>query len=279
MYRTVITSLLMMGALAIGHAADNTTPTQATTKPTTPLQQTPAIPLQQPTPTQFTPEQVTAIQKIIRDYLVSNPSVLVEASQALQQQTQQKQQQAAMKAIQQNVAAIFQNPTDPMAENPNGNVTLVEFFDYQCGHCKNVASVIEDLVKKDSNLRVIFKELPIFGGDSQYAAKAALASMKQGANKYYPFHSALLKATTPLSKDKVLAAAKSVGLNVEQLKKDIEDHAILQQIRDNFKLAQALQVAGTPTFVLGNKSFTQFKFIPGETSQQNLQDAISALQN
>lgn len=223
----------------------------------------------------FSAQQIQDIQKIVHDYLINNPQVLVEASQALQKQTEQQEQQYAQDAIQKNVQGLFNNPASPVAGNTNGDVTLVEFFDYQCGHCKEMNSIIEKIIKSNSNLRVVFKELPIFGDDSQFAAKAALASVKQ--NKYLAFHNALLAADNPLNKDRVFAVAKSVGLNVAQLKKDMNNAAIQTQLRDNFKLAQALRLIGTPTFVLGNKALNQFRYIPGATTQENMQTMINDL--
>ncbi len=228
-----------------------------------------------PAASNFSPDQVKQIQQIVHDYLISNPQVLVEASQALQKQNEQQEQQFAQTAIQQNVQTLFNDPASPVAGNVNGTVTLVEFFDYQCGHCKEMNSIVEKAVKDNANLRLVFKELPIFGDDSQFAAKAALASVKQG--KYLAYHNALLAADNPLNKDKVFAVAKSVGLNVVQLKKDMDSPAIQAQLRANFKLAQALRLIGTPTFVVGNKALNQFRYIPGATSAENLQGMINDL--
>lgn len=227
------------------------------------------------TASSFSPDQVQQIQKIVHDYLVNNPQVLVEASRSLQKQTEQQEQQYAQTAVQQNIPALFNDPASPVAGNVNGTVTLVEFFDYQCGHCKEMNPIIEKIIKTNTNLRVVFKELPIFGDDSQFAAKAALASVKQG--KYLAFHNALLAADNPLNKDKVLSVAKSVGLNVAQLKKDLDNPAIQAQLRANFKLAQALRLIGTPTFVIGNKALNQFRYVPGATTAENLQGMINDL--
>lgn len=225
----------------------------------------------------FTPQQQQAIKNIVKQYLISNPEILVEASKALQAKQLQKAQKDAMTAIQANKQQLFNNPASPTAGNPNGNTVVVEFFDYQCGHCKRMGTVIESAIKQDKNLKVIFKELPIFGKNSQFAAKAALASVKQG--KYYQFHDALLAASNPLSNAKVLSIAKKVGLNVNQLKKDMDSKAVNQQIRDNFTLARNLKLMGTPAFVVANKQLTQFRFIPGAVSLQDLQSNITAVNN
>ena len=123
---------------------------------------------------------------------------------------------------------------------------------------------------------MIFKELPIFGDNSRFAAQAALASVKQG--KYYSFHDALLATANPLSKKKVLAAAKKIKLNINQLKANLTSPQIKKQLRDNFQLAQNLKIMGTPAFIVSNKEHTKFKFVPGATSQAQLQKMIDAVQ-
>lgn len=265
--RQILTTSLVVGAFFASTSVLAETTTTTTAMPSTQSTTT--------TQTSFTPQQVQEIQKIVHDYLISNPNVLVEASQSLQKQTEQKQEQYAMQAIEKNKQQLFNDPASPVAGNKNGDVTLVEFFDYQCGHCKAMNQVIQKIVKKNQNLRIVFKELPIFGSNSQFAAKASLASMKQG--KYYAFHDALLSADNPLTNDKVIQVAKKVGLNVKELKKDMNSSEIAKQLRDNFQLAQSLRLIGTPTFVIGNKSLTSFKFIPGATSQENLQQMITEI--
>ncbi len=220
----------------------------------------------------FTPEQTKAIQKIIHNYLVNNPEVLLEASIALRKQMAEKQKESALMAIKANKKALFDNKENPVAGNKNGSIIMAEFFDYQCGHCKEMNKVVQQTIKQNKDLKVIFKEWPIFGGASKYAAMAAIASMKQG--KYYAFHDALLAANNPLTKDKVMQVAKSVGLDVKKLKKDMDSPAIKQQLRANFKLAQALKLQGTPAFVISNKAGTKFKFIPGAISKQGLQQSL-----
>lgn len=225
----------------------------------------------------FTPSQTSAIQQIVHDYLVKNPDVLVEASQALQEREMAKAQQSALSSITQNKDKLFNDPNSPVMGNAKGNVTIVEFLDYQCGHCKNMSTVIAKAIKQNSNLRVVIKELPIFGAVSEFAAKAALASVKQG--KFDAFHAALLSQTSPLSKQTVLNLAKSLGIDINKLQKDINNPEIAQQIKGNFQLAQNIRLMGTPAFVLGNSDLSQFKYIPGATSQDSLQQQINSLGN
>ncbi len=223
----------------------------------------------------FTPAQIKNIESIVHDYLIKNPQVLVEVSEELQKQTEEKEMTLAKQAIKNNLQKIFYDPNSPVAGNPNGSVVLVEFFDYQCGHCREMSPLMQDIVSKNKNLKVIFKELPIFGANSKLAAEAALASVQQG--KYYPFHNELFAAENPLSKQQIYRIAKKAGLNISKLRKEMSSNLIKQQISKNMQLAQALHLVGTPSFILSNKSHTQFEFIPGATSETNLQDKIDEL--
>jgi protein-disulfide isomerase len=224
----------------------------------------------------FTPIQKKAIEKIVHKYLVAHPEVLVEASQALQAQQQQQQQSKAMQAISANKKALFHDPNTPVAGNPNGSVNVVEFFDYQCGHCRTVFPIIESIMQKDKNVKFFFKELPIFGGASKYAAKVALAANAQG--KYLSLHDAIFSAKDALTKDKVNQFAQEAGLDVSKLTSEIQKPKYEAMVRANFALAQKLGIMGTPAFVISNKAETKFQFIPGATSEQGLQAAIQAVQ-
>lgn len=224
----------------------------------------------------FSPNQVKDIEKIVHDYLIKNPQVLIEASKSLQSQQQQKMEDAALKGIRKNKEQLFSDKASPIAGNTNGGVTLVEFFDYQCGHCKTMAAIVKSLLNEDKNLKVVYKELPIFGENSKFAAMAALASAKQG--KYDAFHNALFEVDGGLTPAKVLEIAKQVGIDVKKLRRDMKSKTIKTQIRNNFRLAQAIKIIGTPTFVIGNKQLTKFKFIPGATSREDLQQQIKSLE-
>ena len=150
----------------------------------------------------------------------------------------------AQQAIPAYASQLFNSKQSPMVGNQKAKVTLVEFFDYQCVHCRNMTSIVNDLVKQDKNLRVVYKEFPIFGPSSELAAKAALASKIQG--KYLAFHNALMQAKPPLDKAKVMKLAKSVDLNTAKLEQDMQSQAVQDEIKQNYHLAQALGSDGYP---------------------------------
>jgi protein-disulfide isomerase len=178
----------------------------------------------------------------------------------------------------QSVNALFQDHKDPSAGNPKGSVTVVEFFDYDCGHCIAMAPVIDAIIRNNPGVRVVFKELPIRGPMSEFAARAALAAKLQG--KYYAFNHALLVASRPLSPDAVMQIAKSVGLDTSALKRNMNSLAVRSQINANHALAASLDVNGTPAFFIGKtnaKDSHQVKAVLGEMSRSELQEAINSV--
>lgn len=234
---------------------------------------------------QLTDTQKQQVQKVVRDYLLSNPQILVEVSQKLQQQQQQamkKMEQKAQKTIPKLAKDLLHNPSSPVEGNPKGDITLVEFYDPQCPHCKDMRPVIDGMMKKDPNLRVVFKVFPIFGANSVFAAKALLAAEKQ--NKFQAFNEGLLAASNPLTSDKVLTIARKAGLNVKQLQKDMDSQAIGSELKDNLALAQKLKLMGTPAFIVASTSDTENGkktpfLIPGTTSEQVLSGLIKQVRS
>lgn len=225
----------------------------------------------------FDGSQTQAIEHIVHQYLLDNPEVLVEASQAYKSKQMTSMKAKASDFIAAHKKDFFSDKSNPVAGNSKGNVTLVEFFDYQCGHCKEMAQTVHKLAQEDKNLRIVFKQLPIFKGGSIIAAKAALAAGKQG--KFVPLHEALLEAKKPLTEDNILAIAKTAGLDITKLKKDMGSDAISKQIDGNMKLAQSflqdsVGYVFTPIFVVGNQSGDKFKFIPGGLDYNNMKKVI-----
>jgi protein-disulfide isomerase len=144
------------------------------------------------------------------------------------------------------VRDLFQDPGTPVLGNPDGDVTIIEFFDYQCPYCKAAETRIMDLLESDGNIRLVIKDFPILGPDSRAAARAALASRKQG--KYEDFHKALMGHRGQLKTETMFKIAKSVGLDMDRLRKDMDDPEIADQIMENFNLARSLKVSVTPGF-------------------------------
>lgn len=227
--------------------------------------------------TTMTDVQKKEIEKVVHDYLVANPEVLLEASQALQQKQQQNMQQQAQAAILENAGTLFSGDLTTVG-NSKGAVTVVEFFDYQCIHCKKMSPIMESLVKKDTGLRVIYKEFPIFGKSSDMASRAALAAGMQG--KYQAMHNALFNIEKRLDEAAVMDAAKSIGLNVDQLKKDMNSKTVTDILDSNRALAEKLHLMGTPAFIVASTPDGKFKagsepsFVPGAASEESLQEMI-----
>lgn len=174
-----------------------------------------------------------------------------------------------------SVKELFHHHGDPVVGNPNGKVTVVEFFDYQCSHCTTMAPVIKSIIKSNPEVRIVFKEFPIRGPISNYASRAAIAANKQ--NKYFAFNHALLSTNLTLSEESILDIAKSVGLNVNILKKEIHSSEVSSELKSNYALAKEFKVSGTPAFFIGKTNATNMSevdFVLGEMTQGELQDAI-----
>lgn len=203
----------------------------------------------------------------IRSYILENPEVIIEAVQRLQARQRAAEESQAETVIQARANELFGDPDSPTGGNTKGDVTLVEFFDYNCPYCRRVAPVMAEAEAADPNLRIVYKEFPILGPDSLYAAKAALAAHRQG--RYEVFHKALMLADGAANEDRVLTVAADVGLDVERLKTDMEDPEIQDAIDRNAALAQALRITGTPGFVVGEQ------ILRGATDVETLQALIS----
>jgi protein-disulfide isomerase len=224
----------------------------------------------------LTDSQKQQIQGVVRDYLLSNPQILLEVSQKLQQQQQQamkKMEEQAQKAIPGLAKDLLNSGTSPVAGNPQGDITVVEFYDPQCPHCKDMGPLMDGLIKKDPNIRVVYKLFPVFGPDSFYAGKAVIAATKQG--KFAALNDAMLANSGPLTNQVVLDLAKNAGLNVKQLEKDMQDPKLDAELKANIQLAQTLQLMGTPAFIVASTTETANGqkapfLIPGTTSEDVL---------
>jgi protein-disulfide isomerase len=228
--------------------------------------------------TSFSGAQVKDIEQIVHDYLIQNPEVLAAASEALQVKEEKNRQDSSESAIVENKSALFNDPNSPVLGNWDGDVILVEFFDYQCSHCKTMADTIDDIKQSHPQLKIIFKMLPLFGNNSEIAARAALATQDGVSNEqFFKFHNALFKEANVLNEKRILAVAKANGINLSQMTSQMQSEKINQELKMDYDLAKALRLVGTPTIILANKELTKFKFIVGAVGKAELQKNIDAL--
>jgi len=199
----------------------------------------------------FNDAQKKEIGEVVRQYLMANPEVLLDVSKALEAKQAQQEDDQRSTVLQSSAKQVFHAPADYVAGNPKGDVTMVEFFDYNCGWCKKGFPEVMSLLDKDQNLRFVLKEFPIFGGDSDYAAMAAIAAKKQ--NKYWELHKALFEHEGKVTKEVVDETAVAQGIDLAKLKADMKDPAVAQEIADNHALAQSLAINGTPGFIIDDK--------------------------
>jgi protein-disulfide isomerase len=212
--------------------------------------------------------QQERIEAVVRDYILKNPEILIESLRRYEDKHRQASEEDAKKAIAANRDALEKNPTSPVAGNPQGDVTIVEFFDYRCGYCKKALLAVQELLKTDKNVRMVFKEFPILGPDSVIAARTALAVWKIAPAKYLPFHLALMESRGELSEERVLEIAKKVGLDVEKLEAAKADPVIDATIERNHELARTLQINGTPAFVVAGR------LVPGALDGKSLREMV-----
>lgn len=212
------------------------------------------------------PELRGAFEGVVRDYILKNPAIIREALQILQAQEEAEKQAAAAAALKQYKDELLNNADAPIGGNPKGDITIVEFFDYNCGYCKRVAPAVSAVLKDDPNVRIVYKEFAILGQQSVIAARAALAAKRQG--KYHEFHDALMSAEQADS-DSVSAIAKELGLDEAKLARDMQDPAIVAHLDRNYRLATAIGVNGTPAFVIGDR------LIPGAVDETAMKEIIA----
>ena len=198
--------------------------------------------------------QRAEFEKIIREYLLSHPEVLQDAMSELEKRQAAAEAAKNQAVVKDNAETLFNSKRQVVAGNPQGDVTFVEFFDYNCGYCKRAMSDMFDLMKDDPKLKVVLKEFPVLGPGSIEAAKVAVAVRMQDktGKKYIEFHQKLLGGRGQADKARALAAAKDAGLNMAQLEKDLASPEVKSSLQEAFKLAEALGLNGTPSYVIGS---------------------------
>lgn len=206
------------------------------------------------------------IVDIVQDYLIKNPEILVEMTTELDKRQQAEQAEQQVTVISENSDAIFRSPLSYAAGNPDGDVSVVEFFDYNCGFCRRALPDVVKLIDNDDKVRVVFKEFPIFGEESEDAAKAALAAGKQG--KYFEMHQKLFTESGKANKEKALKIAQELGLDIPQLETDMASAEVQQAIDEAKDLAVKLGLQGTPFYLIGDRN------VPG--APDDLYDQLTA---
>ncbi|MCE1235724.1 MAG: DsbA family protein [Hyphomicrobiales bacterium] len=210
-----------------------------------------------------------AIEKIVRDYLLANPEVIAEAMQALEKKQADAQAAEQKALIKSSGSLLFDSSRQVVLGNPKGDVTVVEFFDYNCGYCKRALGDMLTLLDKDPNIRIVLKEFPVLGPGSTDAAKIAVAVNRIAPDKYLDFHKRLLGIRGQADKAKALEAATAAGVPAAELDRAIADKETAATLEEVYGLAGALGLSGTPSYVIGEE------VIPGAIGFSKLQARIA----
>ena len=208
-----------------------------------------------------------AVQRIVREYLLEQPEVLEEAIHVLRTKREREKRTRAKAAIRENLDSLLGHPLSAVSGNPGGDVTLVEFFDYQCGYCKRSLEPVMELLESDTALRIVWKELPVLGPISRFAARASMAAQQQG--QFLEFHVAVMGTADKLSEERVMAIAEGIALDVERLRRDMADPALEAYLDETYRLATSIGVTGTPAFVIGDT------LVPGAVDGARLKELIA----
>ena len=213
--------------------------------------------------------QKKAIEQIVRDYLLANPEVLRDALIVLGSREKAAAEEQRKQRIADLRAELERQPDDPVLGNPDGAITIVEFFDYQCGYCKAMKPAMQNILASEQDVRVVMKEFPILSEVSTIAARAALAARAQG--KYAALHDRLMGYRGRLTEDAIFATAKEAGLDVERLKADMQAPSVDAVLKRNHMLAERLEISGTPTFIVGGT------LVPGAVNEEGMRKLIAGL--
>lgn len=191
------------------------------------------------------------VEGIIKEYLLGNPEVMMEVQNALEAKMEKIQSERTALAIKQHATEIFRPAGSPVVGNAKGDVTVIEFFDYNCPYCKKAFHEVAELVEKDKQVKLIMKEFPILSKGSEEAAKVALAAKMQG--KYWEFHRAMQETQGQTNEASALRVAEKLGLDMARLRKDMASPDVKKEIDDTRALAQKLGIQGTPHFLVGDR--------------------------
>ena len=228
----------------------------------------------------FSERQQEEIGEIVREYLMANPEVIIEAVNAFSERERMAEEERIRLSARSNLERLLDPQTAYIAgKNPEAaKVAVVELFDYHCGFCKRAAGLMQEMAKNDEDVKVVFRELPILREESEYAAEMALAARDQG--KFMEMHFAMMEAPGVLTKERIHAMAREHGLDVEQMEKAVqEDVAISAAIADNHALAQEMGVTGTPAFIIASLNGEYVEIVNGfraEDVRRKIEEAKKA---
>ena len=221
-----------------------------------------------PAPAQgLSPEQRQEVLTLLRDALRQDPSLLREALGALESADARDREGAQRVAIAAHGDALYRDPADPVKGNPQGSITIVEFFDARCGYCKQLQPVMDQMLRRQRDVRVVMKDLPILGPNSILASRALLAAQRQG--KYAEYYDVLMKLRDDPAEPVLRREAERVGLDWARLRRDMEDAGIQTRIQANLRLAQALRIEGTPALLIGDT------LVPGAVDLATLERLVA----
>ncbi|HRO00833.1 DsbA family protein [Nitrobacter sp.] len=219
----------------------------------------------------FSDSQRGEIEQIVKHYLLAHPEILEEVSAELSKRQAAAEALKHEAAVTENANAIFNSPRGVTLGNKNGDVTFVEFFDYNCGYCKRAMLDMLELMKSDPKLKVVLKEFPVLGQSSVEAAQVAVAARMQDptGKKYLDFHQKLLGSRGQADKARALAAAKEAGFDMARIEKDMTSTEVRATLEENFKLAESMGMNGTPSYVIGKQ------VVVGAVGLENLKEKIN----
>jgi protein-disulfide isomerase len=220
--------------------------------------------------TVFNEQQKQAIGEIVKDYLVKNPEVLTEVIAELEKRQAEAQQASQAGAVQETKQSLLNASHSYVVGNPSGDITLVEFFDYNCGYCKKALSDVQTLMKSDPKLRVVLKDFPVLGPDSVEASRVALAVKNQlQGQKLFDYHVKVMDSRGRVNGERAMAVAKDMGVDMARLQKDVESPEVRNALQENMALGDKLSLTGTPAFIVGET------VIPGAVGVDPLKQLVN----
>ncbi len=213
--------------------------------------------------------QDTDLEEKVLEIIRNNPEIVMEAIKILQAKDAKNKQEQVDQNIKSNKQRLEDDKSAPILGNPTGEIIIVEFFDYNCGYCRRAFKTVMNLIEDNEAIKVVMREWPILGDGSVFAAKASLASQNQ--QKYKAFHEALMDNRGPHTEKSVLKIAENIGMDIDQLKSDMNSSSVLEHLEESQKLSQSLGISGTPAFVFGEK------MVPGAIDFQAMKDLVAQM--